>query len=81
MLKDGGIRMIKYFRTRNNIYMLETIDIFMKNNPPCKECLVRGMCLLVFGTQKLKTKSCNMLYEFLINSEYFGMPEIKPIMR
>lgn len=61
----------------------------MIHNPPCKECLVRSMCLFGYGNSNppppawdvkswnLRAKPCNILYEFLINNKAFGIPEFK----
>jgi len=79
--------MISYFRTHRCIYIGKiTLNIFMEFNPPCTNCLVRGMCLFIYDSNpppsafqakswNLRTKSCNILYEFLINNEGFGRSE------
>jgi hypothetical protein len=65
----------------------------MIHNPPCKECLVRSMCLFSYGNSyppsppwdvkswNLRSKLCNILFEFLINNKAFGMPESKKALK
>ena len=56
-----------------------TMDAFMKYNPPCKECLVRSMCLTfylsnyLYSSPVIKSKPCNILYEFLLNNKNFRL--------
>lgn len=71
--------MVKYYYTVNHIHILDfTWDKFMKYNPPCKECLVQGMCIThhdYFSEPFVTTKACNILYEFITNNKYFEIPE------
>jgi len=57
----------------NNIYLYCKLNIFIKLNPPCKECLIQSMCIkdisvLLDEYAGVQIKSCDLLREF-INKE------------
>jgi hypothetical protein len=60
-----------------NIYTLT--NNFMKHNPPCKQCLIQGMCIRenlahpIYDSDPnyLHIKACNDLKEFVANNEIF----------
>ena len=57
------------------------VDKFMETNPPCKECLVRAICVINLIHKDLPypylyIKSCDKLKEFVTNNEIFTDNEI-----
>lgn len=63
------------FSTYISIYDL-SLDTFMKYKPPCKKCLVQGMCLKCitkseYRIYRIHTDQCNSLTEFITNHKHF----------
>ena len=57
------------------------LDKFMETNPPCKECLVRAICVINVLLNDLPypylyIKSCDELKEFVTDNEIFTNNEI-----
>lgn len=74
--------MIMYYSSPNVTYIYRTMIVtFMKYNPPCKDCLVRCMCLKDIMTNShidshhLKDTEivhpCELLLKFIKNNKYF----------
>jgi len=52
----------------NYIYVYNTMHVFFKTNPPCKECLVQSMCLKAndnISSPWIRTRICNKLIKFI----------------
>ena len=72
-----GLKM-QYYRDANDKHIIVlgiTVDEFIKCNPPCKECLVRSICLVRTTLCYFRTtKSCDKLHKFL-KDKYFIFQE------
>lgn len=58
----------------NYIFIYHKINVFLRINPPCKECLIQNMCLedisdLLDEFVGLQIRSCNLLREFIIKEQ------------
>jgi hypothetical protein len=65
-----------------DLIIYTAVDNFMEYNPPCKECLIQGMCIredLAHPTldsidsmpDHLHVKTCKKLKDFVLNHKLF----------
>ena len=64
---------VRYTRIGIISYIYYTsLDIFMRSNPPCKECLINTMCIYDDCTVKVLTiRACDRLNKFVKNNYWF----------
>jgi len=67
---------VNYTRSGIHSYIYyTTLDTFMGSNPPCKECLVKTMCIYAPSNkyQVLIIKACDKLTDFVKNNYWFDI--------
>jgi len=52
------------------IHIYISIDTFIDTNPPCKKCLIRGICIQDYQ-YCISIKKCNEFNEFIENSNLY----------
>ena len=67
---------ILFLNSSEVVFIYKTVNNFMKHNPPCKDCLIQGMCLSNVSYNNndficIKIKKCKQLINFINNNKFF----------